>query len=142
MSGGRQPHHIHHGRNSMKPGRTEQTETRIEETKSRFKLREFYDRKHPEESAPLSEAHYLRLFERAQDGILILDAATGRVIDANPFMRILLGYSQEELIGKKFWEIDRFRGVEATRTAFIVLQDKDDVCYEELALEPRDGRRI
>ena len=31
-----------------------------------------------------SEAHYRRLFEAAQDGILILDAESGAITDANP----------------------------------------------------------
>jgi PAS domain S-box-containing protein len=44
-----------------------------------------------------------------QDGILILDADTGQVIDANPFMKDLLGYSLEEFLGKKLWEVGPFR---------------------------------
>src|SRR5436190_1503761 len=52
-----------------------------------------------------SEARYRRLFETAQDGILILDAQTGQVVDANPFMQVLLGYSLEEFLGKKLWEV-------------------------------------
>jgi PAS domain-containing protein len=31
-----------------------------------------------------SEIHYRRLFESARDGILILDAVTGKITDANP----------------------------------------------------------
>ncbi len=48
-----------------------------------------------------SEIRYRRLFEAAQDGILILDAATGAITDVNPFMVNLLGYSREEFIKKK-----------------------------------------
>ncbi len=33
-----------------------------------------------------SEKRYRRLFESAQDGILILDADTGKVVDVNPFI--------------------------------------------------------
>ena len=33
-----------------------------------------------------SEVRYRRLFETAQDGILILDADTGKVTDVNPFL--------------------------------------------------------
>src|ERR1700722_18101946 len=33
-----------------------------------------------------SEARYRRLFEAAKDGILILAAETGRIVDVNPFM--------------------------------------------------------
>ena len=32
-----------------------------------------------------SEVRYRRLFESAKDGILILDAVTGKIIDVNPF---------------------------------------------------------
>src|SRR6202158_4059889 len=94
------------------------------------------------ETLRLSEARYRRLFETAQDGILILDAGTGQVVDANPFMRVLLGYSQEEFLGKKLWEIGPFKGVEATKTAFAELQEKDQVRYEGLSLETNDGRRV
>ena len=47
--------------------------------------------------AHASEERYRRLFESAKDGILILDAMTGVVVDANPFITELLGYSLEDL---------------------------------------------
>src|SRR6202030_4185334 len=53
------------------------------------------------EAIRASELRYRRLFETAQDGILILDADTGQVMDANPFMKDLLGYSQEGFLGRK-----------------------------------------
>ncbi len=40
-----------------------------------------------------SELRYRRLFESAEDGILILDADTGRITDVNAFLINLLGYS-------------------------------------------------
>ena len=45
-----------------------------------------------------SELRYRRLFEAAQDGILILDAETGAITDVNPFLIKMLGYSREEFI--------------------------------------------
>lgn len=45
-----------------------------------------------------SELRYRRLFEAAQDGILILDAATGAITDVNPFLIKMLGYSREEFL--------------------------------------------
>ena len=44
-----------------------------------------------------SEKLYRRLFESAKDGILILDADTGKVFDVNPFLLQLLGYTELEL---------------------------------------------
>ena len=43
-----------------------------------------------------SEIHYRRLFETAQDGILILNAVTSKIEDANPFLIKIIGYSYEE----------------------------------------------
>jgi PAS domain S-box-containing protein len=43
-------------------------------------------RKQAEEALQDSELRYRRLFEAAQDGILILDADTGQIINANPFL--------------------------------------------------------
>jgi len=39
----------------------------------------------------ISEIRYRRLFETAKDGILLLDADTGRITDANPYLQELLG---------------------------------------------------
>lgn len=89
-----------------------------------------------------SELRYRRLFETAQDGILILDASTGQVVDANPFMKDLLGYSQAEFLGKKLWEIGPFKGEEVSKLVFGELQHTDQVRYEGLRLETKDGRRV
>ena len=89
-----------------------------------------------------SETRYRRLFEAAQDGILILDADTGQITDVNPFLTDLLGYSHAELVGKTLWEIGPFKNVEASRLAFAELQSKAYIRYEDLPLETRDGQRI
>ena len=52
-----------------------------------------------------SELQYRRLFETAQDAILILDGDTGEVIDANKFILDMLGYPLEYFIGKHLWEL-------------------------------------
>ena len=85
-----------------------------------------------------SELRYRRLFETAQDGILILNAESGEITDANPFLSNMLGYSKEELLGKKLWEIGFFKDSAASHRAFQVLQDKGYVRYEDLPLETKD----
>ncbi len=95
-----------------------------------------------EQAIRASELRYRRLFETAQDGILILDADTGQVVDANPFMKDLLGYSQEEFLGKKLWGIGPFKGAGASKIAFAELQHADRIRYEGLPLETKDGRRV
>jgi PAS domain S-box-containing protein len=111
--------------------RTDQANTRTDEAEARSV-----------HAILASELGYRRLFETAQDGILILDADTGQVVDANPFMKDLLGYSQEEFLGRKLWEIGPFKGTGASKIAFAELQLKDRIRYEGLPLETKEGRRV
>jgi PAS domain S-box-containing protein len=89
-----------------------------------------------------SELRYRRLFQAAKDGILILDSDTGAVIDANPFMSNLLGYTREEFLGKELWEIGLFGDINESRAAYRVLQEKGYVRYEHLPLESRSGHKV
>lgn len=84
-----------------------------------------------------SEIRYRRLFESAKDGILILDADTGIIIDANPFLESLLGFAHDELIGKTLWELGPFHDVAASREAFQQLQATEYARYENLPLESK-----
>lgn len=88
-----------------------------------------------------SELRYRRLFETAQDGILILHAETGKIIDANPFLEKLVGYSKGELLNKNLWEIGSFRDVDASKAAFTKLQREKYIRYENLPLQTKDGER-
>jgi len=89
-----------------------------------------------------SEKRYRRLFESAKDGILILDADTGKVVDVNPFLLQLLGYSYEALCGKHIWELGVFKDIAASKDAFQALQDNEYIRYEDLPLETQDGQSI
>ena len=89
----------------------------------------------------VSELRYRRLFEAARDGILILDSQTGRIIDANPFMAELLGYSHDEFLGKELWEIGLLRDKQTSQEAFQKLQQESCIRYENLPLENRNGER-
>ncbi len=90
----------------------------------------------------VSETRYRRLFETAQDGILLLDAKTGEITDVNPFLVDLLGYPEREIVGRKLWEIGPFLDRAAARHAFEKLQTDRYVRYENLPLEASDGRRV
>ena len=98
--------------------------------------------KHSDEAFRTSELRYRRLFEAAQDGILILDAKTGQIDDVNPFLLRLLGYSYEEFAGKLLWEIGPFKDIKECKLAFQELQEKEYIRYECLPLETKDGRSI
>lgn len=100
------------------------------------------ERKAANEGQQASELRYRRLFESAQEGILIIDAATGEIVDANPYIIATLGYSYEELVGKELWEIGAFKDIAASKKAFEELLEKAYVSYDDLPLETRRGLAI
>jgi len=95
-----------------------------------------------EQTLRASEILYRRLFETAKDGIFLLDAETGHITEANPYLIDLLGYSHRELVGKKLWEIGPFKDIEASRSAFRELQQREYIHYEDLPLRAKDGQRV
>ena len=90
----------------------------------------------------VSETRYRRLFETAQDGILIVDADTGHINEVNPFLVDMLGYVRDEVLGKKLWEIGAFKDAGASKAAFAELRSKGYVRYRTSLLSPQetDGR--
>jgi len=100
------------------------------------------ERKKMEEALKNSETRYRRLFEAARDGILILDGETIQIVDVNPFVLEILGYSREELLGKKLWEIGTFRDIEESKATSAELKREGYVRYDDLPLVTKDGRTI
>lgn len=89
-----------------------------------------------------SEARYRRLFESAKDGILILDAESGKIIDANPYLINKIGYSYEELLGKELWEVGTLSNIAASKEAFIELQNNEYIRFEDMPLKTKNGNQI
>jgi PAS domain S-box-containing protein len=98
------------------------------------------EHKQSEDLLKMSEDRYRRLFETAQDGILILDSEAGRIMDVNPYLARLLGYSQQELLGKQLWEFGLFSDIAANQKAFQELKERGYVRYDNLPLRTKDGR--
>lgn len=100
---------------------------------------QFIQRKRAEEAQHMSEVRYRRLFESAPDGVLILDAASGKIRDANPFIAKLLGFPSEEFVGKELWEIGLLGDAEANRAALEEVRQYGCARHEDLPLNSRDG---
>ena len=95
-----------------------------------------------EEALRVSEVRYRRLFEAAKDGILILDAETGMVMDVNPFLIDLLGYSRETFLGRKVWELGFLTDVIANEANFVELQQQKQIRYKDKRLKTADGHNV
>jgi PAS domain S-box-containing protein len=89
-----------------------------------------------------SELRYRRLFESAKDGILILDAETGAIVDVNPFLVGLLGIPRKTFLEKKIWELGFFKDIIANEDKFYELRMQQYIRYEDLPLKSYDGRSI
>ena len=105
-------------------------------------IEDITERKRIEEGKTSSELRYRRLFETAQDGILILNAETGQITDVNPFLIDMLGYSKNEFLGKRLWEIGAFVDARKSREAYKELQKNNYIRYEDLPLETKNGQRM
>jgi two-component system CheB/CheR fusion protein len=88
------------------------------------------------------ENRYLRLFESAKDGILILNAETGKIIDINPFLIEKMGYSHKQFLKKTIWEIGLLKDTSENKDKFLELQKEKFIRYENLPLETADGKII
>lgn len=98
-------------------------------------FRDITDEKKAHDTFVVSETRYRRLFESAKDGILILDAETGKIMNVNPFLVALLGYPEEEILGKTIWEIGTFKDIIENLENFLELQQKEYIRYENLPLQ-------
>ena len=103
---------------------------------------ELLERERADRLLRVSESRYRKLFETAQEGIFILDADTGMIVDVNPFLMRLLGYSFEAFMGKTIWDIGFQKDIIGNKDKFAELKKNDYIRYENLPLETNYGRTI
>lgn len=85
---------------------------------------------------------YTRLFEAAQDGILLLSYPYGLIEDANPYILNMLGYTKEELLGKELWEIGVLADKEKAQIVHESIVTNGFVRYEDLDFQNKAGERL
>ncbi|WP_366184697.1 PAS domain S-box protein [Flavobacterium ovatum] len=105
-------------------------------------IQDITERKLSLEKTQNAETRSHRIFESSKEGILILDAITGKITDANPFLIEMIGFNYEELVGKELWEIGVFKNIAASKEAFIQLQNKEYIRFEDMPLETKAGNSI
>ncbi len=89
-----------------------------------------------------AEILYRRLFESAKDGLIVVNASTGRVLDVNPFFLELTRYSRHEIVGLPFWEIPPFRKAEEGRRLVPESREREVTHFDSVRLEAHDGRQL
>ena len=95
-----------------------------------------------EAALKVSELSYRRLFETANDGIVLLDFKSGQVTDANPAIVAMLGHERAGLVGRRLCDLAAFRNVPACQAALSELNDRDHVQRDDWVLVNGDGRSV
>ncbi len=89
-----------------------------------------------------AEARYRRLFEAAKDGILIVDAKTGEITDANPFIERLSSYGREELVGRRLWEVEPLAGNPDVKSVIGQIHGQESAHFPDLVVKSKSGRAV
>ena len=88
-----------------------------------------------------AEVRYQRSFEAAKVGIVIADAASGEIIDANPHVTKLFGYPRTRLVDARFWESELFRGSEIEESMRSELHERESI-QKTLRLTAETGKHV
>ncbi len=95
-----------------------------------------------EDLAAESEERYLRIFETASDGIVLLEKRHGRIVQANPAAECMLGYSEKDYLGKGLRDI----GIPLDTSDFPQIMrslDRQGILnYEYVPVKTHDGKDI
>ncbi len=105
-------------------------------------LEDITERKRAEIAVRASEVRYRRIFETAREGIWLMDAATGQLLDVNPFLEELLGYSRQEMLGKKPWDLGLYDDPAAARSRFEANLAGGFGFEQEVLLRTKAGQRV
>jgi two-component system CheB/CheR fusion protein len=105
-------------------------------------IEDITDRKTTEARLRTSEERYRQLFESAREGILIVDAGSGALLDANPFLLKLVGYEMDDLLGRALWELPFAADPETMRIGFKELVSNGFAFDPDLLLRSKAGETI
>jgi len=100
------------------------------------------DRKKAEEQLQHSRQRFRAIFEASPDAMIISDAETGQVIDANPAFEVLTGYSVEELLFQDIDSFGIFPGFPTRMSAIHASGEGVQCRNEERPLLRHDGNRL
>jgi PAS domain S-box-containing protein len=87
----------------------------------------------------VSEERYRRLFETANDGILLLEKSEGKITHANPAATKMLGYSKEEFIGNNLGDVGFPPGIGDIQETLHALEKDGIIYYDDAPVKTKAG---
>ncbi|MCK5577791.1 MAG: PAS domain S-box protein, partial [Dehalococcoidales bacterium] len=88
------------------------------------------------------EQRYLSLFNQARDGIVLIDATSGCIVDCNPEYEKLTGRRLEQLKKMRIWELRPPEKSEAARKKFLEVRRKGMGGSRELEYQQPGGKIV
>ncbi len=98
-----------------------------------FTGRDINEQKHVEEELRESENRFHAIFDQTPLGIALVESITGEFIQVNPKLCEILGYKEEEIIGKRFLDITHPEDIKLTFDKWKILSDGETnpISYEK-----------
>ena len=100
------------------------------------------DRRQAEEALKASEERYRAIFQEARDGIVLIEAETGRVADCNPRLEEMTGRSLSDLTRMKMWDLWPSDKIEKVKEKFHEISGEKYGESMELELRKPDGTLV
>jgi len=104
--------------------------------------RDITERKQAELALRESEEKFRSIYLGAADGMVLIDAADGHIIEANPAFQALLGYTQDELTAKHIWELRPPEARELARDRFNGVRQTGQMRFNDVPLQTRGGEVV
>ena len=90
----------------------------------------------------IAESYYRNLFESSTDGMIILDAETGKILDVNPCLAKMLEFSKEEIFDEDISASGFFKKIAPDHKIFVEIFQNESVRYKDLPLITFYGRPL
>jgi PAS domain S-box-containing protein len=95
-----------------------------------------------QDALDIADTRFRLLCETTNTGILVMDSASGTIVEANPFLVQLLGTSMEELLQKTIWEVGFFKHLVGDSKQFLALRQEGRICFEDAVVETANRQRV
>ncbi len=105
-------------------------------------IEDITERRQLEDLLEDSEERYRRIYETADDGILLLEKREGHIVHANPAAEEMSGYSEAECIGKMLQDIGVPLNMSDFPTIMESLIKRGILNYEDVPVKTKSGQNI
>ncbi len=97
------------------------------------------ERKRLQRDLQESEERYRRAFETSLDGLLLVHKVEASILNSNSSIQELLGYSREELLKKKLWDIGVTNDRPNFQATLAKLESDGVIHYDDLPVKTKTG---